>query len=61
MDVDRPPRILPSLVLSVVGVLVALMFLGWIVGTIVAVVKFALVVGAAIAVIWAVMASRTRS
>lgn len=60
MDVERPPRILPSLVLGVVGVVVALMIVGWIIGTIFSLLKMAFVVGAAIAVIWAIMASRTR-
>ena len=59
MDAERPPRVLPSLVLFVVGVIVALMVLGWIVGAIFSILKFALLVGGAVAVIWAVLASRS--
>ncbi len=60
MDVERPPRILPSLVLAVVGVIVALMVVGWIIGAIFSLLKLVFIVGAALAVIWAIMSSRTR-
>lgn len=60
MDVDRPPRLMPSLVLAVVGVIVALMIVGWIIGAIFSLLKFVFVVGAALAVIWAILSSRLR-
>lgn len=59
MDVERPPRLLPSLVLAVVGVIAALVVLSWIVGAIFSILKFVVLVGGAIAVIWAVLASRS--
>ncbi|MDE0803374.1 MAG: hypothetical protein OSA99_08625 [Acidimicrobiales bacterium] len=58
MDVERPPRLLPSLVLTVVGIIAALVVLSWIVGAVFSILKFVLLVGGAIAVIWAVLASR---
>jgi hypothetical protein len=58
MDVERPPRLLPSLVLAVVAVIAAFVVLGWIIGAIFSILKFVLLVGGAIAVIWAVLAAR---
>ena len=60
MDVERPPRILPSLVLWVVGAIVAVMVFWWVVGAIFSLLKMLFVVGAALAVIWAILASRSR-
>lgn len=59
MDAERPPRILPSLVLTAVGVVVGLMVLWWVVGAIFSLLRLVFVVGVAVAVIWAVLASRS--
>lgn len=58
MDDDRPPRLLPSLVLFVVGAIVVLMLVSWVIGTVFAILRLVFVVGVAVAVIWAIMASR---
>ncbi|WP_436794878.1 hypothetical protein [Actinospongicola halichondriae] len=59
MDVERPPRILPSLVLMIVGVLVALAVVGWVIGAVLSLLRLLFVVGVAVAIIWAIVASRS--
>lgn len=60
MDVERPPRILPTLVLTVVGVIVAFMVVGWIIGAIFSLLRFLFVVGVVVLVLWAILSSRRR-
>lgn len=56
---ERPPRILPTLILGGVALIVAITVLGWVIGAVLAVVRLVLVVGVAVAVIWAVLAMRS--
>ena len=55
---ERPPRILPTLVLGAVGIFAVLTVIGWVIGAVLAALRAALVVVVVGAVIWAVVASR---
>lgn len=55
---ERPPRILPTLILGGLAVVVALTVLGWVIGAVLAVLRGLVVVAVAVAVIWAVLAAR---
>lgn len=56
---ERPPRILPSLILFGVGALVVIMIIGWVIGVIMAAVRFLLIVGIVVAAIWAIASMRS--
>jgi hypothetical protein len=49
---ERPPRILPTLVVGAVGIFVALTVIGWIIGAVLAALRAALVVVVVVGVIW---------
>lgn len=55
---ERPPRILPTLILGAVGVFAALTVVGWVIGAIVSALRTAVVVVALGAIIWALVSSR---
>lgn len=55
---EKPPRILPTLILVGVALILAITVLGWVIGAVLAVVRFVLVVAVAVAVIWAILAIR---
>ena len=57
---ERPPRLLPTLVIGAVGVFVALTVIGWVVGAVLAALRTALVVLAIVGVIWLLLGSRRR-
>lgn len=57
---ERPPRILPTLVVGAVGVFVVLTVIGWVVGAVLAALRTALVVIVIVGVIWALLGSRRR-
>ena len=56
---ERPPRILPSLILFGVGALVVVTIVGWVIGAVLAAVRVLLVVALVLAVIWALASMRS--
>ena len=55
---ERPPRILPALILYGVGALVLLTVLGWVIGAVLSILRFVVLAGIAVAVIWAIASLR---
>lgn len=59
-DSDRPPRLLPTIVVGGVVAFVALTFVSWVIGTVLAALRTAVVLAVIVAVVWAVAGSRSR-
>lgn len=55
MDTDRPPRLLPYLVLLGVGAVLAFMVLGWVIGAVFSILRTVILAVIVVAVIWAVL------
>lgn len=56
---DRPPRLLPALVLFGVAVVVGLTVLGWVIGAILSIVRLIVIVVVAVLVVWAIASARS--
>ncbi|MDZ7675515.1 MAG: hypothetical protein U5K30_10660 [Acidimicrobiales bacterium] len=56
MDGERPPRLLPHLVLWGVSAVLAFMVLGWVIGAVFSILRTVILTVIVVAVVWAVVA-----